>query len=146
MRDYQIDAVAVWDEMKIKSGLVTSKSTGKIISFCELGTFNNECANFSKPMINDDDSDPKIATHILLFMVRGIMTNFNLPFMWFPCCGVLSELLWSMVWKVTNILENIGLPAQFLVVLVLEVMPASLPGYCAPCWALCFCVGSIKSW
>ena len=37
------------------------------------------------------------------------MAHFNLPFMWYPCCGFLSEHLWEAVWKATRVLEDLGL-------------------------------------
>ena len=36
--------------MKIKSGLVFSKTTGKLVGFCEMGEINDEIEKFSKAM------------------------------------------------------------------------------------------------
>ena len=107
LKDHQKNVVLVWDEMKIKSGLVSSKSTGKLIGFCEIGDFNEELTNLSQRFANVNE-EPELATHILVFMVRGIMADYNLPFIWFPCRGFMSEDLWSSVWNATRVLENIG--------------------------------------
>ena len=103
--------ILVWDEMKIKSGIVTSSSTGRLVGFCDKGNFNEELKNLSEVVANKS-SEPDVASHILVFMVRGKMAHYNLPFMWYPCCGFLSEHLWEAVWKATRILEDLGLPVR----------------------------------
>ena len=72
----QTNVALVWDEMKIKSGLAVSKGPGKIIGFCRIDNFNEELDKLS-----DVDMatcrDPDLATHFLVFMVRGIMCKAN---------------------------------------------------------------------
>ena len=77
MKDYQTNVCLNWDEMKIKSGLVLSKSTGKLVGFCELDNFNEELCKLSS---TDTEFKAEIASHILVFMVRGLFTSHNVPF------------------------------------------------------------------
>ena len=37
----------IFDDMKTKSGLVFSKTTGKLVQFCEMGEMNGEIKKFS---------------------------------------------------------------------------------------------------
>ena len=57
------------DEMKIKSGLAFSKSSTKLIGFCDLGTINAEIDNLSSCLSGESDQPAKLASHMLVFMV-----------------------------------------------------------------------------
>ena len=66
--------VLLFDEMKIKANLVFDKVTGKHIGFTDLGDPEvNYCS------LEEVDS---LASHALVFLVRGISTNlkFNLAY------------------------------------------------------------------
>ena len=71
----------IFDEMKIKSGLVFSKETVKLVGFCEMGEINDEIEKFSKAMESqaaaekqslEPGSDRNIAKYVIVFMMRGI--------------------------------------------------------------------------
>ncbi|XP_077868103.1 uncharacterized protein LOC144357935 [Saccoglossus kowalevskii] len=62
----------VFDEIKIKSGLVYKKSTGKLVGFCNLGQINEEIQTYVDKLKEDDSSDSQkdgldapLATHVL---------------------------------------------------------------------------------
>ena len=53
--------------------------------------------------------DPDLSTHVLVFMVREIMSDYSLPSMLYPCVGFMSDHLGSAFWPPTGLLEGIGL-------------------------------------
>ena len=57
------------------------------------------------------ETKPSVATHIIVFMIRGIHTNVSLPFIWYPCTGFISENLWHCVWKATHVFGGFGTPS-----------------------------------
>ena len=56
----------MFDEMKIRSNLVFDKITGQLICFTDLGD----------PVLNYAHlEDESLASHILVFLLRGMCTN-----------------------------------------------------------------------
>ena len=53
MKPNEKQAILLFDEMRIKSGLLYSKSSGRVISFTELGDMNNELSKFERRMSNN---------------------------------------------------------------------------------------------
>ena len=64
------------DEMHIREDLVYSKSTGKLVGFCNLGEINNLLLSFEKSLEAEIDSIsyPPLAKSMLVFMVRGLFS------------------------------------------------------------------------
>ena len=106
--EFKTNVTLVWDEIRIKSGLAVAKGSGKIIGFCSLDNVNEELEKLSD-VDRATAREPELATHIIVFMVRGIMCKANLPFLWYPCAGFNADQLWGVVWKATRTLECLGL-------------------------------------
>ena len=79
----------IFDEMKIKSGLVFSKTTGTLVGFCETGEINDENKKISKATESqaatekqslEPGNDRNIAKYVIVFMVRGIFSNLQYAF------------------------------------------------------------------
>ena len=70
--DYEKNIALLFDEMHIKSGVIFSRSLGKLVSFTELGYINKELDEFKRNI----DGDPKepLATHIFLITLDVYMT------------------------------------------------------------------------
>ena len=73
----------IFDEIKIKDKLVFDKNCGKVIGWVDLGEFNNEVNKLERD-IDSGDVSSSIATHILVFMVRGIFSSVEFPYSQFP--------------------------------------------------------------
>ena len=108
----------IFGEMKIKSGLVFSKTTGKLVGFCEMGEINDEIEKFSKPMESqaatekqslEPGSDSNIAKYIIMFMVRGIFSNLQYAFGNFANEGFDSDQIFPCALEAIRILESIGM-------------------------------------
>ncbi|XP_066910451.1 uncharacterized protein [Clytia hemisphaerica] len=104
----------VHDEMKIKSGIVYSKNSGKIVGFCDLGDINNEITCFDRRVTNQDEHPP-IATHVLTLMVRAINFHLNYPVAYFAGAGVKGYELYHIIWEAIRILEFLDFKVWFVV-------------------------------
>ena len=109
--EHDKNVALVWDEVKIKSGLVVSRGSGKLVGFTCLDNFSysqlEALSNLDKAT-----HEPQLASHLLVFMVRSLTTRVNLPFMWYPCTGYNSSQLWGSVWNATSSLEELGLKVR----------------------------------
>ena len=73
-----IYVVPLFDEVKIKEDLVYNRNTFELIGFVNLGQFNNQLMSLNS---SDNDFDPKfVATHMLVFMVRGLFIDLEFPY------------------------------------------------------------------
>ena len=85
------------DEMKIQSDLVCNKNTGKLVGFTDLG----------EPGINigtlKDFDD--LASHVLVFYLRGIACDLKYSFSYFATKGLVAFQLMPIFWRAINILE-----------------------------------------
>lgn len=94
--------------MKIKSGLVYNRHSGKIVGFSVIGDINNELFEFQQRVENKIDTKP-IATHVLTFMVRGLCTSLTYSFVYYAANGFTSDQLFSCIWEAVKMIETIGL-------------------------------------
>ena len=97
-----------FDEMKIKSGLVYSNATGQIVGFTDLGEINNEVDYFQRCM-KEEEKDRELATHIVVFMARGICSRLHYSIGHFATAGFDSQQLFPCAWEAVKLLEAIGL-------------------------------------
>ncbi len=95
--------VFVWDEMKIRSDLVFNKHTCELVGFVNVGEIN---AHIDK--IAEGDDNQSIASHMLLFMVRGMCSKLEFPYAHFATKGVSADLLFPLVWDAVYRLELCG--------------------------------------
>uniref|UniRef100_A0A7M6DPD0 Uncharacterized protein n=1 Tax=Clytia hemisphaerica TaxID=252671 RepID=A0A7M6DPD0_9CNID len=113
--EFQKNVVLIFDEMKIKSGLVYCKTTGKLVGFTEMGRINDEIEEFGR-LCNTDkddaDEDRPIAKYVIVFMVRGICSGLNYSFGHFASEGFESDQIFYCAYEATRILEGIGLKVR----------------------------------
>ena len=64
--------VLVFDEMKIKEDLVFNKHSCQLVGFIDLGDVNNVLTEFEQQCTGSETLADAVATHMLMFMVRGI--------------------------------------------------------------------------
>lgn len=100
------------DEMKVRSGLVFRKYTGELVGFCNLGQVNEDLERLSESLCTDSvHATPKLADHVLQFMVRHILKPSTFfPVAMFPCTSLSGEKLYPMVYDVVEALELEGFP------------------------------------
>lgn len=89
--------VMLFDEMKIRSNLVFDKETGQIIGFTDLGDLS---LNFAS------HQEDELASHILVFLLRGVCSNLKFPFAYFATHKMQAYQLMSIFWEAVYILEK----------------------------------------
>ena len=93
----------MFDEVKIKVGIVYDKNEGGIIGFTDLGDVNNTLLKFEG--INNKSN---VAKEMLVFMVRGLFIKLRLPYAQYPTQGITADYLFPLVWEVVKHLECAG--------------------------------------
>ena len=106
MKGHEKQVILLFEEMKIKSGLVYSKSSGRVIGFTELGDMNDEL-NKIKRRTSDNKSKER-ATYVLCFMVRGLVKRLCFPVGYFNSRGFDSAQLFPTVWQAIRVLKTVG--------------------------------------
>ena len=86
------------DEMKIQSDLVFDKYTGELVGFTDLGEPDINMGTLK----NHDD----IATHVLVFYLRGIRSKLKFSFAYFATKGLVAHQIFPIFWRAVNILES----------------------------------------
>jgi len=68
------------DEVKMED-LVFDKHSGEMIGFIDIGDINNQLAALYQSCISDNNVyKPLLTTHMLVFMVCGLLTDLKLPY------------------------------------------------------------------
>ncbi|XP_078495139.1 uncharacterized protein LOC108950638 [Ciona intestinalis] len=84
----QLVAYITMDEMKIRENLLIRD--GKLIGFVDYGDVGNQ-------------SNPIIASHILVFYLRSLYHEISIPVAWYPtkstAAVTLSQLFWNLLWE-----------------------------------------------
>ncbi len=109
--DYKRNVTLIFDEVKIKAGLAYSKSSGKIIGYTDLGPVTNELEHFNAQLKSelDNESDPNIATQMLVLMARGIFSPMRIPISYFPTKNASCDQLYLCIWPTVKALTLAGL-------------------------------------
>lgn len=112
--DFKRNVSLLFDEVKIKSGLVYCSETGNLIGFCDIGSVGNDLATFGR-QCNEKEEKNELATHMLTFMVRGIFSSLESVFAYYPCTGFNSHQLYWVVWDAIGNLEIVGFRVRAIV-------------------------------
>ena len=107
--EYQKYICLAFDEVRIKKDLVYDKNSSQIIGFVNLGNINNQLLEFERSQTGE--SQPRVATHMLVFMVRGLFSCLEFPYVQVPT-SLSGELLFPIVWECVKHLEAIGFKAH----------------------------------
>lgn len=107
--DHEKYVCLVFDEVKIKEDLVFDKHSLQLVGFVQIGDINSHLSKFeSCSMPQQTPTAPKLATHMISFMVSGIMSDLQFPYVSFPCSTISGDQLYSMVWGCIRRLETCG--------------------------------------
>lgn len=100
--------VILIDEMYVKEGLVFDKSTGAITGYVDLDDFNNHLIEYEKSIsqVTNKKVRRPLAKTLLVFMIRGLVTNFIFPYALYPAASLkgcdLFPLLWTVIERLTR--------------------------------------------
>ena len=103
LEPWQTNVCIIFDEVKIKDGLVYDKYSGYIMGFTELGDTNKYIDE-----LEAKDKLEEVATSMLVFMVRGLFIRLAFPYAQFPCRSLSAATLYPIFWDVVRNLERTG--------------------------------------
>ena len=95
--------------MKIKGYLCFDKHTCELIGFTNIGDINNQLDRYEQHCANPSSGTHSVATHMLMFMVRGMFTSLEFPYAQFPMTDATADALFPLVWEAVYNLESSGL-------------------------------------
>ena len=105
--DFQKYVCLVFDEIKVKEDLVYDKHSADLLGFVRIGDVNEHLSRFEETK-SSVTPKPKLATHVLTFMVSGILSDLEFPYASFPCTSLSGDQLYSLVWGCIRRLEACG--------------------------------------
>lgn len=110
LADHQKYIALIFDEVKIKEDLAYNKHSGELIGFVNVTDINHHLSAFEQHCKNDvESSRHNLATHMLVFMVRGLFSTLEFPYVQFPVESSTGDVLHPLVWRCVEHLEIIGL-------------------------------------
>ena len=99
----------MFDEMKVKSGLVFNKQSGRLVGFVDLGTLNSDLDAMERSLNNEvgiTTQHPELAGSMLVLMACRIMKpSCVFPIAQFPTSSLSGVKLYPIVWDVIESLE-----------------------------------------
>ena len=103
--------VLCWDEVKIKETLIFDKHTCELVGFTNVDDINNHLDRIQEQCESEQSSrvHTNVATHMLLFMVRGMFTSLEFPYAHLATRGATADAFYPLEWKVVQRLERCGL-------------------------------------
>ncbi|KAL5469038.1 hypothetical protein EMCRGX_G030227 [Ephydatia muelleri] len=101
--------ILLLDEMYIREDLVYNKHSGEMVGFTNLGSINNHLADFEKSVVSGHDSSPSLAKTMAVFMVRGLFTSLQFPYVHFACTNLCGDQMYDPLWEAIWRIENCGL-------------------------------------
>ena len=97
------------DEMHIRQDLVFDKHSGNLIGFTDLGDISNHLSRFENSLEEDGPTQPQLAKTVLVFMVRGIFSKLQFPYVQFSCTDLSGVHMYDPFWEAVQRLENMEL-------------------------------------
>ena len=106
LKEWQKCVALVIDEMFIREDLVYDKHNDELVGFTDLGDVNNHLVAYEKCI--NEDTFPKLANSMLVFMVCSLFASMKYPYVQFPCANVSGDLLFAPIWEAVYRLERCG--------------------------------------
>ena len=96
-----------------REDLVYDKHTGSLIGYTDLGEVNNHLLAFERSLDGSPDQLAP-AKSMLTFMVKGLFTNLQFPYVQFSSTKLTGDSLFQLFWEVVKRVERIGLKVHIL--------------------------------
>ena len=98
LQGYQRYVVLSFDEMKIKENLVYDKYSGDLVGYVDLGDPDTNYSSF--------ENADSLATHVLVFYVRGLASDLKFELGYFGTNGALQHQIMTRFWRAVGLLES----------------------------------------
>ena len=100
--------ILLLDEIHVKEDLVYNKHTGKLIGFSFLNEIWSDLDSLEEKVTESSFPPELLANSMMTFMVRGLFTHLEYPYVYFPTCNVTGSLLIDPLWETVDRLERHG--------------------------------------
>lgn len=97
-----------------REDLVYDKHTGSLIGYTDLGEVNNHLLAFERSLDSSPDQLAP-AKSMLTFMVKGLFTNLQFPYVQFSSTKLTGDSLFQLFWEVVKRVERIGLKVHNII-------------------------------
>ena len=129
--------VLLWDEMKVKENLVFDKHVRQLTGFIDVGDIHNHLDNSERQCTYRDKNananlKSDVSTHMLMFMVRGLLTDLEFPYALFSTKGASVDVLVPVVLEAVRRLESSGFKLLHLPYFTAEAHPTCFDSYNQP--------------
>ena len=97
--------------MNFKSNLVYSRTPGKMVDFTEMENRNDEFKTFHEKLEREQSAgklERLLASHVIVYIVRGIFSNLSYPFAFFASTGFTPSELYPCTIEATRVLTCLG--------------------------------------
>ena len=106
--------ILLLDEMHIRHDLVFDKHTGNLIGFTNLGDISDHLSEFEQTLQDDGTTLPHLAKTMLVFMVRGLFSKLQFPYVQFSCTSLTGVQMYDPFWEAVGRLETMELKVILL--------------------------------
>ena len=94
--------VILIDEMHVKEGLVFNKSSGTLTGFVDLDDIDNHLRECEHIISTNQQKARTLAKTIVVFMVRGALTDIVFPYAVFPVTSLKGCNIYPLFWNVVE--------------------------------------------
>ena len=85
------------------------KISGALTGFVDLGSVTMHLLNFERQLENEAHrAKLPLAKTVLVFMVRGLQSGLQFPYVQLPCSALRGDQMFYMLWKTVGRLERYG--------------------------------------
>ena len=85
-----------------------------IVGFTNLGQINTVLSTYEKAFEDDGVENEPLAKLMLVFMVRGLFSKLQFPYVQFPCAKLHGYELYDLFWEAVERLERCGFNVMYL--------------------------------
>ena len=97
------------------------KHEGSLIGFANLGDVNTHLLAFESQLSEKEQADEGLAKTMMVFMVRGLFTALQYPYVQFSVRSLTGDLLFDPFWEAVSRLERQGVKVRYMYICVLIV-------------------------
>ena len=110
----------VLDEMHIHEDLVYDKHSGVLVGFANLGDINNHLITYEQSLLESPPCEPMVHS-MMVFMVRGLFSKLQFPYVQFPCAQLTGDLLFDPFWEAVYRIERLGLKVRTFISQIVQL-------------------------
>lgn len=81
---------------------------GALVGFVNLGEINTHLVKYENSLLQETGSMGTLANSMMVFMVKGLFSRLQFPYVQFPCTAVSGDLLFDPFWEAVRRLERSG--------------------------------------